>query len=346
MIICKKAYRISRYALNKLSILLCVLLLVSCEWVKDDLSGCETGTWLRFSYTYNILDVDAAYNQVDNLSILIFDDQGKLVEVLEVDYLQFQQDNAMVRIEQPEGDYKVLVWGGLSDTNYDLSELIIGETLYEDVILSLYKSDEASENSSLLDYLFHSNLDNLTVTDYYKIVDVPLVKNTNHFSILIQSDSYEDLEISDLGIVIRSDNGAMDYGNNIIDNNYVNYTPYEKFTTEVTNTSEEGETYTSTMFVSYLNTLRLMTGGSTSLSIIHKETDERLVNISLIQYLLLTRSYYGSDAMGEQEYLDRQDSYSLIFFLEKSSSSLSGYICTKVSVNGWTIRFNEAELEK
>lgn len=332
-----------RYTLHKLSILLCFIL-VSCEWVNDDLSGCATGTWLHFSYTYNILDVDAAYNQVDDLSILIFDSQGKFIDRQDVDSVQFQQNSAMVEIEQPQGDYTVLVWGGLSDTNYDLTDLVVGETYYEDVILSLSKSEDASENSNLLSYLFHCYLDSVTVTDYYNIIEAPLVKDSNHFSILIQSDNSLDFQESDFGIVLRSDNGDMNYVNNTIDGSYVNYTPYEQFITQVTNTSLDGVTESSSIFVSYLNTLRLIEDGDTSFAIIDKATDERIVDISLTQYLLLTRSYYGSDSMGEQEYLDRQDSYSLIFFLEKCDSSTSGYICTKISVNGWIVRYNKVEL--
>ncbi len=344
MIICTKACRIMRCALHKLSILLCVVAFVSCEWVNDDYSDCPIGTWLHFSYTYNILDVDAAYNQVDDLCILIFDNDGKYLGAQKFDYVQFQQNGAMVELELPQGEYKVLVWGGLSDSNYEISELKIGETLCDDVMLALSKNDAAAENSNMLNSLFHTYLDSVTVADYYNVIEAPLVKNTNHFSILIQCDSYDDSLGDEFGVVIRSDNAVMDYLNNIVKDNYVNYTPYKQFTTDVTNTSIDGATEVSSMLVSYLNTLRLMVGDDLSLTIIHKATDDRLLDISLIQYLLLTRGYY--DPMESQEYLDRQDSYSLIFYLEKCDDSLSGYMCTKVSVNGWIIRFSEAELKK
>ncbi len=344
MIICEKACRIMRCALHKLSVLLCIFL-VSCEWVNDDYSDCPTGTWLHFSYTYNILDVDAAYNLVDDLYIFIFDDNEKYVGMQEVDSLQFQQNSAMVEINQPQGEYKILVWGGLSDSNYTLSNLIEGETLYEDVVLSLSKSAEADENLNLLSYLFHCNLDYIAVTDYYNVIEAPLVKNNNHFSIIIQDESNSGLSIGDLGIVIRSDNGAIDYGNNIIEGSYVNYTPYKQFASEVTNSTSDSIDEISSVFTSYINTLRLFDDDDTSLSIVYTATDERVVDISLTQYLLLTRGYYNSDTMGDQEYLDRQDSYSLIFYFEDSGDGSGGCICTKISVNGWIIRFNQVELK-
>lgn len=271
--------------------------------------------------------------------------QGKFISRRDIDSVEFLQNSAMVEIEQPQGEYKVLVWGGLSDMNYNLPEMIAGETLYDDVILTLSRGDEASENNDLLSYLFHYNSDSIVVTDYYNVIEAPLVKNTNHFSILIQSDDNK-LSEGDLGVVIRSDNGAIDYRNSIVNGGYINYTPYEQYVTEVTNTSSDGEILLSPMLVSYLNTLRLMVDDDTSLTIIHTSTDDRLIDISLTQYLLLTSSYYGSGVTYQQEYLDRQDSYSLIFFMESCDSSLSGYICSKLSINGWIIRFNEAELTK
>ena len=47
-----------------LHIICVVALFSSCDWVNDDLSDCPSGTWLKISYTYNILNVDAASTQV------------------------------------------------------------------------------------------------------------------------------------------------------------------------------------------------------------------------------------------------------------------------------------------
>lgn len=54
-----------------LHIICIVMLFSSCNWVNDDLSDCPTGTWLKISYTYNILDVDAASSQVGDITILL-----------------------------------------------------------------------------------------------------------------------------------------------------------------------------------------------------------------------------------------------------------------------------------
>ena len=56
-----------------LYIISAIALFSSCNWVNDDLSDCPSGTWLKISYTYNILDVDAASTQVSDITILAFD---------------------------------------------------------------------------------------------------------------------------------------------------------------------------------------------------------------------------------------------------------------------------------
>ena len=47
-----------------------------------------------------------------------------------------------------------------------------------------------------------------------------------------------------------------------------------------------------------------------------------------------------------QEYLDRQDRYNLIFFLEPTNNPSKPYMCLQMQVNGWIIRINNAELDK
>lgn len=68
-----------------LYIISAIALFSSCNWVNDDLSDCPSGTWLKISYTYNILDVDAASTQVSDITILAFDKDDKYVDRVDVD---------------------------------------------------------------------------------------------------------------------------------------------------------------------------------------------------------------------------------------------------------------------
>ena len=92
--------------------IICVITLFSsCNWVNDDLSDCPTGTWLKISYTYNILDVDAASSQVGDITIFAFDKNNKYVDRLDVDSITLHQGYCMVRVPFPEGSYHLLFVG-------------------------------------------------------------------------------------------------------------------------------------------------------------------------------------------------------------------------------------------
>ena len=74
-----------------LYIISAIALFSSCNWVNDDLSDCPSGTWLKISYTYNILDVDAASTQVSDITILAFDKDDKYVDRVDVDSITLHQ---------------------------------------------------------------------------------------------------------------------------------------------------------------------------------------------------------------------------------------------------------------
>ncbi|WP_308741201.1 FimB/Mfa2 family fimbrial subunit [Bacteroides acidifaciens] len=44
------------------------------------------------------------------------------------------------------------------------------------------------------------------------------------------------------------------------------------------------------------------------------------------------------------QYLDRQDSYTLLFFVKSLTTGIP-QICPRMKVNGWNIRLNDSELE-
>ena len=79
--------------------------------------------------------------------------------------------------------------------------------------------------------------------------------------------------------------------------------------------------------------------------LIYQPSGETLFNIPLTQYLLLSSNVEAA-AMLPQEYLDRQDRYNLIFFLEPTNNPSKPYMCLQMQVNGWIIRINNAELDK
>ena len=162
-----------------LHIICVVALFSSCDWVNDDLSDCPSGTWLKISYTYNILNVDAASTQVGDITILAFDKNGKYVDRLDVDSITLHQGYCMVKVPFPEGTYHLLIWGGASDNLYQLPNLKAGQTERKSLNISL-ACDEKNQSARKLNALFHGSLENITISKEYQVITAGLVKNTNY----------------------------------------------------------------------------------------------------------------------------------------------------------------------
>ena len=156
-----------------LHIICIVMLFSSCNWVNDDLSDCPTGTWLKISYTYNILDVDAASSQVGDITIFAFDKNNKYVDRLDVDSIALHQGYCMVRVPFPEGSYHLLLWGGASDRQYRFPYLKTGQTERKSLLLSLICNSEKQMNGKL-NGLFYGSLENITISNDYQVLDAPL----------------------------------------------------------------------------------------------------------------------------------------------------------------------------
>ena len=260
-----------------LYIISAIALFSSCNWVNDDLSDCPSGTWLKISYTYNILDVDAASTQVSDITILAFDKDDKYVDRVDVDSITLHQGYCMVRVPFPEGTYRLLIWGGTSNHMYQLPNLKAGQTERRSLNISL-ACDNKNQSNKKLNALF-----------YTPVGTTP-----------------------------------------------VYYLPYQK---EVAVMSEQ-----TPVIHARLNTLRIMKGDQTTLSIKHIPSGQNILRLPLTQYLLLSKIYNDIGEMSDQEYLDRQDSYTLLFFIQPSDTGIP-HICPRMQVNGWIIRLNNSELE-
>ena len=297
-----------------LHIICIVALFSSCDWVNDDLSDCPTGTWLKISYTYNILNVDAASTQVGDITILAFDKNDKYVDRLDVDSITLHQGYCMVRLPFPEETYHLLIWGGISGYQYQLPNLKAGQTERKSLNISL-ACDNKNQFNRKLNALFHSSLENITISEEYQVITAGLVKNTNYFSCILQDENNLPLRQEDFAFTLESTNGVIDYTNTPVGTTPTCYLPYRQ---ELSLTSEQ-----IPIIHARLNTLRIMKGDDTTLSIKHTPSGKTILRLPLTQYLLLSKNYPNNIGdISDQEYLDREDSYTLMFFIQSSDTGI------------------------
>ena len=75
-----------------------------------------------------------------------------------------------------------------------------------------------------------------------------------------------------------------------------------------------------------------MKGQELRLTVTDKETGRTVFSIPLIDYALLVKGFYNRD-MDDQEYLDRQDVYDMVFLPRRKRPLLDAYIY----VNSWKV---------
>jgi hypothetical protein len=79
-------------------------------------------------------------------------------------------------------------------------------------------------------------------------------------------------------------------------------------------------------------------GDSPVLHIRNRETGEDVFRIPVADYALLVKGYYR-EKMGDQEYLDRQDEYTMTFFLDEGE-----WVSSVIYINSWRVVLNNSEL--
>ena len=144
-----------------------------------------------------------------------------------------------------------------------------------------------------------------------KTATVDLMKNTNVIRVVLQNTSGKQIKADDFDFYIDDDNSYLGFDNAAL----------------------------KRAAMAEMTVNRLFTGKNPQLCVLKHETGEKIFQIPLIDYVLLVKGKYNR-AMSNQEYLDRQDEYSFIFFLDANNNWLSSHIF----INSWRVVLNETEL--
>ena len=324
---CKRSkYRTLRQLLS----LVCILTIVSCTWVKDDYD-CPYGFWLKLNYTNNILDVDAAPKYVRDAYIYIYDANGAFVNRLYVSNSDLKANDYRVRVDGlPEGDYQFVVWSGI-DTNFMISGL---NNSIDDFRLMLKPNLDNNHYKGDLPDLFYGYLPAIHVDETYGVHDISLTKNTNQLTCLVVSINNEAvMNPYDYTMQIISPNGTMDAYNQLVSDVDVVYEPNGFGSVNFDDTE-----YGNLQGIQFsIPVLRLVDYKNNRIVLMKKDNGQKLFDISLAEYVGMIGTLYTT--MGReisvQDYLDRQDFYTVVFYL---SDDLERLISLKV--NNWLLRAN------
>ncbi|WP_304961399.1 FimB/Mfa2 family fimbrial subunit [uncultured Duncaniella sp.] len=324
--------------------------LSSCDSViYDDEGDCSVRYRVGFRYTKNILNADAFGSQVTGVSLYLFDKAGNLVLHKTAERAVSTENDFYMDVDVRPGTYDILAWCEGKSVIPDATSFVIGNgaapSSIDEVSASLPLQGTAPDLYSDRDItrLYHGLSSGVVFPDTYGTVDIApvmLTKDTNHLSVLLQNVDGKPLGKDMFKFEIEASNSQMDYRNTIVGNTPFTYMPWSVENTSASfddspSTGRDGTVGSTDMpngVLAELTTGRLMAGREQYLRISNAATGDVVIRIPLIRYLLLVRNKY-EQADSDQDYLDRYDDFTLMFFIGEGMT----WSKTKIYINSWRV---------
>lgn len=324
------------------------LISTSCNAIYEDLPECApSAVNLRFVYEYNMERANAFHNQVDCLTLYVFDEQGNLVtRSVETSSTSLADESFRMTLELPEGSYHAVAYGGMecekssfrhpastAETN-SLSDLKV--EMHPDCL-----SDDARRQ---LHNHFYGAVDFDVTAHKTTESKVEMMRNTNTIQIALQHLNGTPIDCNDFDFAIYDDNTLFDADNNLIPAGEITYKPYlaENRSTGTVGRADEDVQDWHTAIAEF-TTSRLVGGKQVSptLHITRHSDGETVIKLPLINYMLLFKQNHDETSlMSNQEYLDRENRWNFIFFLDERKDN--AWINTRIVINDWEVRINGA----
>lgn len=297
----------------------------------------DCGVYISFKYDYNLKDANAFAKEVNSVALYVFDENDTLIEqITTTDKEALSEDKFEMVLQLDPGKYQLLAWGGLmNEESFDLLvDAEIGKTKIQELQVRMHRdhneNGDAVVEKDLLP-LYHGYME-IVVNDVdgtYKHT-MSLMKDTNVVRIMLHEMSGQEIDADHFIFEIKDNNGLYNWDNTLLDDEEITYLPWSQETGRAD--VEESRAVTSiSVALAELTIGRMSAEKSPILYIKNRETGEDIVRIPLADYALLIKGKYNQK-MGNQEYLDRQDEYSMTFFLDEGVW-LDAYIL----INSWRV---------
>ena len=313
-----------------------VIAFTGCDRLHEDLQPCDQGLRIRFIYDYNMEFANAFMSQVDCLTVLFYDEQGQYVTTRTNTTSDLKDENWRMDVNLEPGEYTVLAYGGMADSNASFSFVTDpASTSLHDIEVRLDPDKIGTE----LHHLFYGKLNTSVEKNSlsYKEVTVEMMKDTNNLRVLLQQVNGEPVDNADYDFTITDNNTLFSWDNDLLPVPTVTYTPWAR---DNASPGELPDGSDASVAWAELSFSRLVTAASPRLQITHRTSGRNVVDIPLNNYLLLLKSQAFS-SMPNQEFLDRESRWNMIFFLGENNY----WVSTMISIKDWNVRINNGELK-
>ena len=355
---------------------LSLTMLSSC--IKDDLDSCPSQVKLKFDYTYNVKDADAFSAEVKNLNVYVFDKDGKYYDTYVESASKFETGHTMEINSLPsEGKYTFVCLARNKQydaTRADDDEMEFSFTQLTPGVSTMSDLQEEMGKKGLTDgFTNNKNFTALytakTSVDYKEGTstesELSLMKCTKTYRIVLlpQEKNQEGFDLDNFEVKIDGSAALLDCEGNKVENKAITYEPYNSETR--TNTSDYVKVDSVNIdkaLVYDLSSSRMFERNNDNASatrtgtsyddkriiITDKRNGKELFNHSLPWFLALCGEHTETEegeTWGDQEYLDRQDHYALVFYVPDANTSTDYHINAKIQVNGWVMNLQNADLK-
>lgn len=290
-------------------------IMTSCGSIREDLPQCRL--WVEFKYDYNMLSADAFAAQVDRVELFVFDSEGVFLFSQTGQGAPLAVGGYRMEVQVPAGEYRFMAWAGAHDS-YEIAALTPGSSTIEEMRLKLIRDTSLIVDHEL-EPLWYGEITDVDFTGREHLTaTVNLIKNTNKVRFLFQGQTPAwEIDMDDYTYEILESNGLLAYDNSLLPDDSLSYRPYYI------------EQLNPSAVVMELNTMRLMADRATRFVVTEIETGDRVLDIDLINFLTMLRMEAHS-GWSNQEFLDREDEYAVVFFFSRS------WLVAQISINDWT----------
>lgn len=322
------------------SALFAAFLTPGCSLVTEDLDPCPEELRLKFKDLY-LKGTDAFLHEVNSINVWAFDSQGLPVWSGSASGPEVKDEDFYLQTPLGEGTYDFVAWCGLEyNESFDLSTYTPASK--DDLVLKMKTLEEDGNHISrtrlqgvyngVKTFEYKADPLNPNIQD----LTIDLTKDTKDIRVMLQHLDGKPIDEKDFSVTITDANSEYAWDNTLLPSPVVTYQPWRtKYGVVSSPDPENAETRDITTIASLLfelSTGRLMENSNAILTV-HRNWDNKdIIHIPLVQYLLLIRGHY--DYLNDQDYLDREDDYSMVFFIDSSSN---WYLAAGIYINGWAI---------
>lgn len=347
-------------------VILSMLALTSC--VKDDTDDC--GLNIRFRYIYNVKNADAFQHEVKSIQLFVFDENGKFIRSYQDDAKQFEASYSMRIRDLKAGKYTLVCMArSEQDVDEDNQEFQIARLAKGDDIEKLTAHLDADEgiNDHQFAHLYIGK-STLQYSGNPQDATIHLMKCSNSYRIiLLPTHAYANLDANHYDIKIENGNRWLDHKGDLLPTpvatgeENVTHKPYHiEIATNGGNSTEQNingsnsreqningseilkEEKKDIALIYDLSSARLFRDDNTHLVITDKRSGKTVFDHSLPWLLSLYGGAQRHPKWEDQEYLDRQDHYTLTFYVDEGQDY---HLQAKLKVNGWVLNLIDQNIK-